>query len=302
MPFSQAGRIGYFRVSGEGILSMEALGDAVAADFAFARRSGPGNDQENPIVFSSPDGRTLFELEGPGYPILGKGRFLVASDDDQALAEYDVSGRLLWRRAFPSIMTALDIGAEALAIGCLDGSVIVLDGQGRELHRSRPGGSRIQAVYGLALSADAERLALVSGIDPQRFQVLERKRGLYKVIFHAALESDFRRAVLVEFSAGGRDVFFEQAGGLGVYELKRSRVRVIPVLGRIQAMGADQSDGPIAFLTDSGRGLVLSLHEPAGVPRLASVFSAETGGLKQDGQRVIVSVGHLIARLDAREE
>jgi hypothetical protein len=280
------------------LLSIDADSGSAISDYGYASRD-PATGKAS---FFAPDSSKLFETGFPAIPLLGAGRFFALSGDGLSAAEYARDGKLLWKRALPSILTAIEARARDLALGCLDGSVLVLGEDGAEVFRFAPGGSRIPAVYGVALSEDGEALAAVSGADPQRFVYLERKAGSYKVVFHSDLDSDFRRSTLLRFSGLSREVYIEREGGISVFDPRKRRISPITVLGRVTAIGPGNGDGPLAFLSDSGQGLSLSIQMPPPVPRLRSSFPGRKGFLAEDGSMLFVGAGGKIVRLDREEE
>jgi hypothetical protein len=291
-------RMGYFTPSGAMLLSMAADSGSAIADYAYASR----DPVTGKAAFFTPASAKLFETDFPAIPLLGAGRFFALSGDGLGATEYSRDGNALWKRALPSILTAIDARETALALGCLDGSVLVLGNDGAEVLRFAPGGSRIPAVYGVALSEDGEALAAITGADPQRFLYLERKSGTYKVVFHSHLDSDFRRSALLRFSGPSRGVFFEREGGVAAFDPRTRKISPISVLGRVTAIGLGQGEAPLAFLSDSGRGLSLSIQTPPDVPRLRSSFPGFKGFLAEEGPMLFVGAGGKLVRLDRREE
>jgi hypothetical protein len=296
--FRIGNRMGYFTPSGAMRLSIPADSGSAIADEAYASR----DPLTGKAAYFASDSSKLFETEFPAIPLLGAGRFFALSGDGLGAAEYARDGKLLWKRALPSILTAIDARETALALGCLDGSVLVLGNDGAEVFRFEPGGSRIPAVYGVALSADGEALATISGADPQRFLYLERKSLAYKVVFHSNLDSDFRRSTLLRFAGRSREVFFEREGGVASFDPRDRRISPVSVLGRVTAIGLGNGEAPLAFLSDSGRGLSLSIQMPPAVPRLRSSFPGSKGFLAEEGSMLFVGAGGKLVRLDREKE
>ncbi len=298
IPFKLDGRMGYFSSEGRILLSTESGRGSAVAEYAYAKRD-PSTGR---VRFSAPDGSRILETSAPGYPVLGAGRFLILAGEGQSVAEYGRDGRLLWERDFPSLITAIDVKGGSLAAGCLDGSILVIGPGGAETYRFVPGGSRIQAIYGLALSDDESALAAVAGADKQRFLYIEKKGGAFKVAYHAYLASDYRRAVPIRFASGGTAVYFEQEEGLAAFDVSRKRLSTVSVLGRVAAFGLGSPGAPFAFLSDSGRGLQLSVNLPASLPRLRSPFPGSGAFLAEESAMLFAGSGRALVRLDAREE
>jgi len=138
----------------------------------------------------------------------------------------------------------VDAAAGLLLAGSLDGSVVIIDSNGRKVFSFEPGGSRYPVILGCALSRDGSRLALISGIDNQRFLFLEHfgaGLGDYKVVYHEFLTGNFRRPVFINFVENDHWVIFERIGGLGFYEAGSRRTAKVELDGEISAV--DQSGG-----------------------------------------------------------
>jgi hypothetical protein len=167
---------------------------------------------------------------------LDKRVFLVNSERT-SLSALDNSGKIAWTHDFSSLITTIDAAGGFVIAGLLHGAAEILDSQGRRIFSFEPGGSRLAIIAGCAISKDASRIALVSGIDPQRFLLLERYGDMgnteYKTVYHEFLEDGTRQPVHVEFVDNDRRVAFERQGGLGLYDISARSSLKLPLEGRI---------------------------------------------------------------------
>jgi hypothetical protein len=134
--------------------------------------------------------------------------------------------------------------------GTLDGVVELLDSQGRMVFFFEPGGSRLAVILGCAISQDGTRLAIISGIDNQRFLVLEQSGDSYRVVYHEFLSSGFRRAVHIRFIENDSRIVFEKLGGIGIYTIASRTCLYLDLEGEIIAL--DAGDNKYLFIISSG--------------------------------------------------
>lgn len=113
-------------------------------------------------------GELIGESSEAGYPVFMQGRSFLIRPDLRGVAEIDERGALLWRREFPSVLTAVAARKDRAAFGLLDGSIIVTDTGGEVEMRIRTPEANYACVYGLALDKNGRSLAVISGKDPQR--------------------------------------------------------------------------------------------------------------------------------------
>lgn len=273
-------RFGYLSPDGSVVLSRLYVQDIALGDsppFSAWAEFQPGKGSS---VFSSPSGARLFSLPSPESPFFLGGRLFSIAADDAGISAWSESGKKVWSRDLPSVLTALSAGSQELAVGCLDGNAEVIGPDGQALFSFKPGGSRVSIILGLAISPDGDRLAMVAGLEPQRFLLFERRHGSYKLKRHFDLASDFRRRVALSFSTDGRMLFLEQAGRLDVIRADGGAPASLPLPGQILALhpGTSKglhlvycrsgSDGKAMVFSSSGK-LVMSADLPEGCELLA---------------------------------
>jgi hypothetical protein len=190
------------------------------------------------IQIMDPYNKPVLEIENPGgYPLFLDNRIYILGDEQNSLSALDQDGKTLWTHDFPAPLTCVDGAAGYVLAGTLDGVVELLDSSGQSIIPAfEPGGSRLSVILGCAISADASRLAMVSGIDDQRFLLLERAGDTYKVVYHEFLTDGFRREVYVAFVENDSRVVYEREGGLGLYEIASRTSITLSLDGELIAM------------------------------------------------------------------
>ena len=189
--------------------------------------------------------------------------------------------------------------------GSVDGVVEVLNGEGKRAYYFEPGGSRYAVITGCAISRDGSRIGIISGIDDQRFLVLERfgGEGEYKVIYHEFLEDGFRRPVYISFIDQDRWLVFEREGGIGVYEISSRKRTTIALEGEVAAIDSSGGDG-LFFVVSSRRA---DLQELTGVKLpgriiMRSPFKSDDAFLGRKSSRLFVGGGSTLAAFELEKK
>jgi hypothetical protein len=251
------------------------------------------NKGEIYTVIETPRGYPFFLDEGRG-----QGRIFIVGSEQNSISETDVSGAVLWTYEFAAQLTCVDAAAGLLLAGSLDGSIVIIDSTGGKVFSFEPGGSRFPVILGCALSRDGSALAVISGIDNQRFLYLEQfgsSSGDYKVVYHEFLSDGFRRPVFTSFVDNDRWVIFERIGGLGFYEAGSRQTAKVALDGEISAI--DQSGGQGLIFTVISR--PENRKELAGIMlpdrvMVAAPFKSDDIFLGRAGARLLIGGGQTI--------
>jgi hypothetical protein len=300
IPFRLGDRFGYISPSGRLPLNRVKTQNIFLSAPYWAEYGAMAETIE---ILTNSGERAFSTGEAQAYPLfLDEGLFLIGKDMD-TLISLDGEGKARWSHDFAAPLTCIDGAAGFVLTGSLDGVVEILDPEGKQFFYFPPGGSRLPVILGCAISRDGNRLGIVSGIDDQRFLLLERygdpSKGEFRVIYHEFLDDGFRRPVHVFFIDGDNRVVFERQEGLGIYDL-RSRVnRVIPLEGEITAMDTQGSEGVFfAVLSRGGRQKELVGIELPGKVILRAPFRSEDAFFHRSGSRLYLGGGNVLAAFD----
>ena len=200
---------------------------------------------------------TIVNIENTrGYPILLDNRIFIVGSEQNSLSEIGADGNVLWSYEFGAPLTCIDAAAGFLVTGSIDGVVEVFNSVGERIFNFEPGGSRYSVILGCAISSNGSRIGIISGIDQQRFLLLEDSGTVgsaepseYKVVYHEFLESNFRRPVRITFIDEDRRIVFERSGGLGCYNIRTRHGFFIPLDGEIVAIDDSGDDGFFFVIT-----------------------------------------------------
>jgi hypothetical protein len=222
-------------VDGEGL-------SQISDRFYFTR-----NDDSFNLVSKS--GEILTTLETSFVPVMQGDRFYLTNFFGGYLKEIDVQGRPIWEYTFPSMITCMDSKNGITAVGLLNGALYLFNGKGEVIYTWSPGGSRIDVIYGIALSDEGDQLAIVSGLDSQRFILIEKKENGYRPVFHENLSYSFRTPLSLTFT-DSFEVIIEGKGEALFYDPGNTALVSFPIPGDFNQGGTFSEDGSFLFQSD----------------------------------------------------
>ncbi|MDR1566162.1 MAG: WD40 repeat domain-containing protein [Treponema sp.] len=284
-PFSLGNRFGYMHDDGRFAINRirkgyVSLSPELWVEYDALPRSLEIRDRQNQEVLS---------ISNPGgYPLFLDNTIFIVGNEQNSLTALDSDGRELWTYDFPAPLTCIDAAAGFVLVGTLDGAVEFLDSRGGQVFPPfEPGGSRLAVILGCAISKDGSRLALVSGIDDQRFLVLEKSGDAYRVVYHEFLTDGFRRAVHVAFVDGGSRVAFEREDGIGIYDIASRTGVTLPLEGEMIAMDTSGDSSFLFLITSQGalRKRLVAIRYP-GTVFMEAPFKSEHVFLSRRGSKL----------------
>ena len=304
IPFRLGKRFGYVDINGNIFFNKEQE-QTVSLSPEFWTEFNPA---PRVLVINDPLSGAEIILENPfSYPVFLDGRILLISKDQTSLEEIDKEGKVLWRHDFEAPLTCIDAAGGYILTGTLDGIIDLLDGQGNTLFPSfAPGASRIPVILGCRISSNGSKLAIVSGIDKQRFLFLEwYGNNDYRVTHHEFLLGEgFRREVQMAFIDNDTCVVFEQEAGLGVYNVKSRSTVTLPLPGqmegfpvRLEALDEEGADGFFFYIssgTSRGEKRFVALKLPD--KELINIpFKSEVSFLTRRGKDLFIGGGQTLS-------
>ena len=304
IPFRLGKRFGYVAHDGTLLLNREesetiGLSPEFWAEFE--------NAPQELIINDSRSGSEIILNNPLSYPLFLDGRIFLVSKDQTSLKEINMEGEVLWRYDFEAPLTCVDAAGGFVLTGTLDGMIDLLDSRGKPLFPSYAlGASRIPVILSCRISSDGSKLAVISGIDKQRFIFLELYGSNdYRITYHEFLEGEgFRREVFMAFIENDTRVVFEQERGLGIYNVQSRSTITLPLPGqgeqqgiRLEAIDED-GENSLFFYICSGRkrdekrfvALKLPNKELINVP-----FKSEVSFLTRRGRDLFIGGGTTLA-------
>jgi hypothetical protein len=297
IPFELAGRFGYVDFQGHFVLNRVKEGYVSLSKDRWAEYQALPESIEVRNPLSS---RITTIQNSRGYPQFLDDRVFIIHYEQTSLSLVDESGTIQWTHDFAAPLTYMDAAAGLIVTGTLDGTVELLDGNGRLVFPPfEPGGSRYSVILGCRISRDGSKLAIVSGLDPQRFLLLERFGDSYKVIYHEFLPQGFRREVHLSFIDNDNRVVFERNGGLGIYTIQTRKSLFLPLDGEIRAMDGSGDDGLLFVITSKSgvrkKLVVIRLPE---TKIIEAPFISQTVFLGRQDSRIFMGGGTTMASFE----
>lgn len=300
IPFYLGDRFGY--VDAQGFFFMNQIKKS-SLSLAENYWTEYGAEPERLEVFNPRGGLVTVIEKSRSYPLFLDNRIFLVGNEQNTLSALDDAGNILWTYDFAAPLTCVDAAGGIVLAGSLDGVVEVLDNQGKRLFSFEPGGSRLSVILGCAVSGDGARLGIISGIDDQRFLLLERfggtTAGEYKVVYHEFLEDGFRRGVYISFIEQDSHVVFERQGGLGIYKISARRSSKISLEGEIDAID-NSGGGGLLFVISSpreGQKKLITLRLTGRII-MEAPFKSETAFLSRSGSRIYTGGGMTLASFE----
>jgi len=254
-------------------------------------------------IMQNPTGARLFTFSGDGYPLLSADgrRIFTVKADLSGIIEIDKEGDRLWRRDFPSFMTSVSTSPDTVAVGLLNGGMVVLNTQGAAVFTYSPKGSRIPVIVGTAVSPDSSLIAGMSGIDPQLLTVLRRSGTGYESVAQQRLSSDFRREARLVFSPDSRWLVFEEPQGAGLFDPGTGAVDSVALDGTLDGVAFPDRGRCGAFIARGADSTTFTIVAPFTAPLASGSFPGTEVSLGVvDGQLLIGWNGRLL-RIDVEE-
>jgi hypothetical protein len=300
LPFQLGDRFGYVDSGGRFTLNRVKRGYiSLSKDYWAEYDPVPGA-----IEVRNPLNEEILTIENPrGYPLFLDKKIFLLSDEQNSLSALDDSGKVRWTYDFAAPLTVIDAAAGFTLAGSLDGTVEVLNDQGLRIFFFEPGGSRLSVILGCAISKDGSKLAIISGIDDQRFLLLDRlgdaESNEYKVLYHEFLNDGFRRPVHVSFIDHDNCIAFERQGGLGIYNIAARTGIKIPLEGEIVALDGSGDDHLLFTVTSQSKEQkrLVAIRLP-GTVIIEAPFKSETAFFSREGSRIYIGGGMTMASFE----
>ncbi len=257
-PFLSLDSFGYFSPDGNIVLAQDR-DDSLRLSPNFWSKDDAVTGRSE---FFNPLGDRLFVSSEPGESFFDDNRIFILSPNQNSVSAFNKSGELLWRRDFPAPITALDAASGLFLAGLLNGAIELIDSSGKALFKFTPGGSRVGVIYAARLCSGGSGIALVSGIDPQRFLYLEGEGEAYKVVHHEYLPGELRRPVKTAVPASGSVVVYERTDGLGFFKVSDRKTNTAQLAGGvlIEIEESSSDDSLFALIERTGKRFLIGLR------------------------------------------
>lgn len=227
-PFSSRHFFGYFTDAGDVVYCEPIVYNVTNGAGYFINYSSVSET----LLIKDGSGEIVTTIDEAGYPFIKNNRLFIFDIDRCGFSEWDFTGAKLWEKRYSSIITCFDCNQNETIIGLINGEILLYSQNGEYLYRDQPAGSRIQAVYGVAISPLSKHFGVVLGIDPQRLIVFQMRAEGYTPVYSEELKDTFRREVFIEFSSSEDYLFFEQNNALYRLNIVKKIKNPYPLIDR----------------------------------------------------------------------
>ncbi|MCM1322088.1 MAG: hypothetical protein NC041_10185 [Bacteroides sp.] len=243
LPFQLGKHAGYFRPDGT-IASYREVRDRVAVSAYYTADYAADSKK---ITVQRNDGTVLCELPEAGFPFFSGERIFMFPAGGSSFARYDVSGELLWRHENYVPLVCFSSSDAGCIAGFADGSLQCFGNDGAVRFSTEPGGSDYPIILGTDISDSGKYAACVSGINRQRFVLLQISGQRCKTVFHEYFDDNIAEQLFVKFTEDESAVYFNYSGGLGIVDCGKLTAVHIPLNGKILAV-EDITDVQVSFV------------------------------------------------------
>ncbi|MDR0551207.1 MAG: WD40 repeat domain-containing protein [Spirochaetaceae bacterium] len=291
IPFELGGRFGYVDGEGNFIINKEKKAKVYQSHNLFVEYDG----RPEKITIYNNKNESIFELEGAnGYPFFLDNSIFLLGSEQSSITKLDDSGTPLWKRDFAATITCVDAANGIMVAGLLDGTAEILGRDGERLFLSESSGSRIAAVYGCAISAQGNAIAIVRGVDVQRFMYIEQFGSTWRVTYHEFLEDGLRRLVKISFVDRDKRVIFEREDGIGIYDTEKRQSYKVPLDGRIAAFDKDGGENILFLITAAEKNHLIAIKYP-GTVTIDAPFESKNVCLTRSGGTLYMGGGKILS-------
>jgi len=286
IPFRLGNSFGYFRKDGSftytgNIMFGVTMNDSVFCNF-------PKISEE--VIIQDYLGRIYSKFKSAGYPMIRENRLFFISTNRAGISEWNFDGEKLWFREFQSVITDFVVNENLLILGLSNGSLKILDNRGSTVDSHEFSFGAYHVAYGCALSGNNEKIAVISGINPQSITLLEFRENSFVPVKTWESGTDFRRRIRIDFPWDDDILAYETDRGIAFHAVDGRDAVDLQLAGSLIAMKKNkESDllGIVSKVTGSDEGII-SYITSDGKPLLSLIIPSNRIFLEGEGNQVFL--------------
>lgn len=237
-------------------------------------------------------------------PLVMGNRYFSVNYGSSFIEEYDKSGSILWSWKGLAPLTALALNEDFTVLGSLDGNVSLIDRSGHITDFPVYPEDGDNVVYSVAVSADSNRVAIISGMRNQYLRTYTLSDGL-QLLSQIKLKSQYRRPVKMYYSDDAAYLWVEQEEGLLQYSDNNPPL-LIPIKESFLTMRHDEEGDLIYILSRNGDdedNLTYSLksYSPSGKLLFQNLTEYFPASFQLDSENVLFSINDNLMILNRQE-
>jgi len=157
----------------------------------------------------------------------------VISANSKRISEWNIDGKNLFTFEHEAELTSCDANNDIFIIGMVDGTVTVVDKEKKAEKLLKPELSRINAIYGIAISDSSDFIAMITGIDPQYMIIMKKKNNQYNRFFTYQFADNLRYSRFISFFNNDRYLCFESSNTFYCFDFLSKKLNKIDLTGTI---------------------------------------------------------------------
>lgn len=292
-PFKVSGKFGYFLSDGTILYHDNVLYDVALDREGFINYSSINTH----LVLKNSAGSITGMISTSGYPVFkGSKRFIISSDENM-LTEIDEQGAKRWYVNFNSIITDVFATEKYLLVSTVNDGAVLWGPKNEKIFTYNPVTSRINTVYGSAVSTDGSHLVSVSGIDPQVFVLFSRKNSHYNMQYTFQFDKTLRHQLMCGFSRDGEYALVERAGRIVLVDVRKKRVTNFPFSGNLQLFDLEGEGKLLFIITAEKENVSLSAYKLTGERAFSFSLPGKELFFKKDGPSVYLGASEHLMKL-----
>ena len=289
--------IGYFTPEGDITTSITFPSRASISSDYYATY----NSEDKNIVFYDYNNQEKGSLAVSGYPFFEEDRIYVFMPGGASFARCKPDGSVMWTNENIVPLTAFSSKQNFTAAGYADGTIKVFaNDTGTEKNTYAPGGSDYNVILGLDISSDGKYIASVSGHDKQRFIISKADDKQTKIVHHEYLDSSLNKRTVVKFCDNDRQVIYNYAGYMGIYNIAEDKGTKIKTRGSIIAV--EETDSLFIVLGKKDSEYTVYIIEKTQTVEGSFTFTVQSAFIKTDGNDLYVGQDTTISRIKVSKE
>lgn len=174
----------------------------------------------------------------------------------------------------------------------------VLDNGGNEVFGYKPDYSRVNVIYGTAVSGDDNSILLISGIDPQMVILFSRKNSGYRIVYSKKLDEELRYQRRCGFSDDGLYAYFDNSSSISILDIKRKIIRSIPMDGILRAVVFEGDDELVYTASEIEGRVEFSGFLPKGIRIFSFQLNGDAPYLWKDRSGIYVGLDNNLMKLN----
>ncbi|MCL2791582.1 MAG: hypothetical protein FWD87_00685 [Spirochaetaceae bacterium] len=251
------------------------------------------------LIINRRDGSFVANIETEGFPLFIGERLFIISANSKRVSEWDIYGNNLFTFESDAIITSCDANKDTFVAGFVDGTVIIVDKEKRAEKLLKPELSRINVVYGIAISDNSDYIAMITGIDPQYMIIMRKRNNRYNRFFAYQFADNLRHPRYISFFNNNRYLVFESGNTFYCFDFSSRKLNKIELSSPITNIHYISALNFFAVTTEMEEGKTnFTLIDPAGKKLYSKTIFSDYSYIASSENRILFGSNQAIFAVD----